>query len=27
LRVFNPQIDWAQAKVEGGLVALKEQGV
>jgi hypothetical protein len=25
--VFNLQIDWAEAKVEGGPVALKEQGI
>jgi Retroviral aspartyl protease len=27
LRVFNPQVDWAQVKIEGGPVVLKEQGV
>jgi hypothetical protein len=25
--MFNLQIDWAKAKIEGGPVALKEQGV
>jgi hypothetical protein len=27
LREFNPQINWAEATVEGGQVHLKEQGV
>jgi hypothetical protein len=27
LRAFNLQIDWAMAKIEGGPVALKEQGM
>jgi hypothetical protein len=27
LREFNPQIDWAEATIEGGKVHLKEQGV
>jgi hypothetical protein len=27
LHAFNPWIDWAKAKIEGGPVVLKEQGV